>query len=98
MPPSQLEDMTSRLATLEGRGQELRDTLPLVLAAATAGVAIPSEALERLVPGLDRSWQAVAEFASAFPVGWRVVSTASRSFAGRCARSLARCTSPATTS
>lgn len=60
--------MAERIAAAATRERELRETLPLVLAAARAGVAIPSESLERIAPDLDRSWRAVAEFAAAFPV------------------------------
>jgi antitoxin (DNA-binding transcriptional repressor) of toxin-antitoxin stability system len=66
VPPAQLSDMAARLNEADIRERELRDTLPLVLAAARAGVAIPSESLERIVPTLDQSWRAVAEFAASF--------------------------------
>lgn len=68
VPTAQMAEMTERLECTEAREQDLRDTLPLVLAAARAGVAIPSESLERLVPGLDSSWRAVAEFAASYPL------------------------------
>lgn len=64
----QMRDMTERLSKMEAREQELRQTLPLVLAAAKAGVAIPSETLARFAPGLDESWESIAEFAAAFPL------------------------------
>lgn len=89
VPPEQMEDMTARLSQAEHREQELRDTLPLVLGAVRAGVAIPSEALDRLAPGLDDSWQAIAEFAATFPVwlsrgenGEPITRGRLRSFAG----------------
>ena len=63
-----LQNMASQLADLRAREQELHDTLPLLLGAVKAGVALPSETLERLVPGLDDSWRAVATFAAKFPV------------------------------
>jgi antitoxin (DNA-binding transcriptional repressor) of toxin-antitoxin stability system len=68
VPPGQLDTLRERVAELEAREQELVNTLPLVLAAAQAGVAIPSETLRRLVPGLDGSWQAIATFAATTPV------------------------------
>lgn len=68
VPPTQLEALIERLAAAAARERELSETLPLVLAATRAGVAIPSETLDRLAPGLDQSWQAVADFAAAFPV------------------------------
>lgn len=50
------------------RDRELTETSPLLLAAARAGVGIPSETLERAAPGLDNSWQTVTDFTARFPV------------------------------
>lgn len=66
LAPDAVQGIVDR--AVEHRDSELRSTLPLLLAAATAGVAIPSETLSRLVPGLDNSWEAVAHFAASFPV------------------------------
>lgn len=68
VPAARLVEMTQRLQACEARERELRESLPLVLAAAQSGVDIPSESLERIAPGLDTSWRAVAEFASQYPL------------------------------
>lgn len=65
--PDQFQAMSTRLLQSETREQELSQTMPMVLAAAMSGVAIPSETLDR-VPGLNTSWEAIAEFAATFPV------------------------------
>jgi hypothetical protein len=66
--PDRMRDMATRIASADEREREIQATLPLILAAARAGVAIPSESLDRIAPGLDDSWQAIAEFAAAFPL------------------------------
>ncbi len=66
--PGRMRDMATRIASADEREREIQATLPLILAAARAGVAIPSESLDRIAPGLDDSWQAIAEFAAAFPL------------------------------
>lgn len=66
--PEQLEFLRSSVVELEALRQEVAATLPLVLAAARSGVAIPSEALRRLVPDMESSWADVATFAATAPV------------------------------
>jgi hypothetical protein len=66
--PEQLEFLRSSVVELEALRQEVAATLPLVLAAARSGVAIPSEALRRLVPNMESSWADVATFAATAPV------------------------------
>jgi len=68
VPPRQMRLMTERIAAADEREREFEASLPLILAAARSGVAIPSAILERIAPGLNASWQAVAEFAAAFPL------------------------------
>jgi PHD/YefM family antitoxin component YafN of YafNO toxin-antitoxin module len=47
---------------------ELRDGLPLLLAAAAAGASIPSTTLERLGLGGTFDWRRVNAFQAAFPI------------------------------
>lgn len=66
--PARMGDLLRAESRNSQRDRELAETVPLLLAAARAGVGIPSETLERVAPGLDSSWQAVAEFAARWPV------------------------------
>ncbi|GAB2447097.1 hypothetical protein GCM10027062_30850 [Nocardioides hungaricus] len=68
VPPARMRAMNARIAAADQREREFETTVPLILAAARSGVAIPSETLDRVAPGLDASWQAIAEFAAAFPL------------------------------
>lgn len=63
-----MHDLLLTEAREDTRQRELAETRPLLLAAARVGVAVPSESLERIAPGLDDSWEAVAEFAARYPV------------------------------
>lgn len=47
---------------------ELRDVLPLLLAAAAAGAGIPSSTLERLGIEVDLDWRRINAFQAAFPI------------------------------
>jgi prevent-host-death family protein len=47
---------------------ELRDVLPLLLAAAAAGASIPSTTLERLGVAPDFDWRRLNAFQAAFPI------------------------------
>ena len=68
LSPERMRELLRAEAVESQRECELAETIPLLLAAARTGVAIPSETLDRIAPGLDHSWQAVAAFAAAFPV------------------------------
>lgn len=47
---------------------QLRDVVPLLLAAAAAGAAIPSEALDRFGLKANFDWRLLNAFQSAFPI------------------------------
>jgi antitoxin (DNA-binding transcriptional repressor) of toxin-antitoxin stability system len=68
VPAVRLREMTGRLSELEAQAAEMRSTLPLILAAARAGVALPSETLERVASGLETSWEDLAGFTTQVPV------------------------------
>lgn len=64
MAPSVFADLRQRA----DEAARLRAALPLLLAAARTGVAIPSETFETLgIPGRD-DWQALNELLAAFPL------------------------------
>jgi hypothetical protein len=64
MAPSVFADLSSRAA----EGQRLRAALPLLLAAARTGVAIPSETFQTLgIPGRD-DWRALNEMLASVPL------------------------------
>ena len=66
--PDRYDSLVEDAARAAEREDELKATLPMLLAAARAGVAIPSETLERLLPGHGADdWRALAEFAATFP-------------------------------
>lgn len=65
MSPSRYEDLVARAAVSD----DVKSTMQVLFAAATTGVAIPSETLDRLLPGHGtHDWRAVAEFAARFPI------------------------------
>lgn len=64
----QMRDVSERLEQAAALKQELTETLPLLLAAMKAGVAIPSDTLRHMAPGLDDSWEAISDFASSYPL------------------------------
>lgn len=64
VPPRAYEE----LRDAEGEVARLRAALPLLVAAASAGVAIPSESLERLGIDLDFDWRALNAFQARFGV------------------------------
>lgn len=67
--PEGYGDLVEQASRAVERDAELKTALPMMLAAARAGVAIPSETLDRLVPGYGTDdWRELAEFAAAFPV------------------------------
>lgn len=68
IPAAQYDAFSAQAKALEVREQELRDTLPLIMAAVRAGVDVPSDTLDRLSLGLDDDWRSIAEFAAFFPV------------------------------
>jgi hypothetical protein len=67
--PDRYDGLVENATRAAERENELRATLPMLLAAARTGVAIPSETLERVMPGHGSDdWRAIAEFAATFPV------------------------------
>ena len=63
--PSRYEELIASAS----RADEVGTAMPMLLAAAATGVAIPSETLDRLLPGHGSSdWRVVAEFAAQFPL------------------------------
>ncbi len=68
LPAAWMRDLVERLEQGEALKRELQETLPLVLAAMQAGVAIPSETLRHIAPGLDDSWEAISDYVASYPL------------------------------
>jgi antitoxin (DNA-binding transcriptional repressor) of toxin-antitoxin stability system len=58
VPPEVFDE----LRAAQGEAERLRSAIPLLVAAARAGVAIPSASLDRLGIGLDFDWRALNAF------------------------------------
>jgi len=67
--PETYTGLVERVQQADARESELSSTVTLLLAAAHAGVPIPSDMLQRVMPNVDvaQRWREIAEFAATFP-------------------------------